>query len=120
MNVLNGSFYLYAKYINFKKNNENIHKIIKKLLPESIDVIKKYKHTKEIVGLLSFLPEKDCFLIYKAFVNHKKSSIVLEFSGFGDIPMHDINKYKIICKGICSDLKFYLNLNLKIKMGDLI
>ncbi len=117
VNVLTGSIYLFTKHIYLKKNKLEIYrimKIIKKLLPGNIDVIKKYKQTKEIIGLLSFLPENNCFLIYKASVNKNNHIIVLEFSGFGDLHIENINKYKVICKRICNDLDFYIRLNLKI------
>ncbi len=114
--VLNGSYYLYSKNVNLLSNGFKILDFIKFLLKESIELPKKYKKIKEICGLLSYLPEKDCFLLYKFTINKKSERLLIEFSGFGDIKIGLLNIYKQICEELVEDIEFYLCLKNQIKL----
>lgn len=84
--------------------------MLKILFPESIDLPQKYKKTKEIGGVLIFLPEKDCFLIYKILCKGSSNSLNVEFSGFGNPKEEELNKMKIISTQMIRNIDIYFNL----------
>ena len=84
-------------------------------MEKSIDLPKKYDKIKEIGGFLSYLPEKDCFLLYKITIDKKSESLFIEFSGFGDPKINLLNVYKQICEELVEDIEFYLCLKNQIK-----
>ena len=115
LHILNGGYYLYAKKMKLYSKHSQIQKFLKVLLEKSIDLPKKYDKIKEIGGFLSYLPEKDCFLLYKITIDKKSESLFIEFSGFGDPKINLLNVYKQICEELVEDIEFYLCLKNQIK-----
>ena len=106
------SLYLYSKIIGFQNKVFNLNKVIKSLFPESIELPKRQKQIKELWGLMSYLPENDCILIYRFTIYKANNSVNLELSSFGENKLENINKYKQICKLLIEDIEFYLNLKI--------
>ena len=110
LDILKQGYYLYSKLLTFQKSKSDYYKLLKILFPESIDLPKKYKKTKEIGGIISFLPEKDCFLIYKILYKQSSNSLNVEFSGFGNPREEELNKMKIISTQMIKNIEIYFNL----------
>jgi len=110
MELVKRSYYLYSKLLVFPNKQSDFYKLLKILFPESILLPKKYKKTKEICGLISFLPEKDYFLIYKILCKENSSSLHVEFSGLGNPQNEDLNKMKIISNQIIQNIAVYFTL----------
>lgn len=101
---------LVVENIKIKKRNDEIKKEMKKIFHNNIELQTSLGFQK-LCGLISFLPEKNCFILYQIIFDINLSFIRFEFSRFGNNEEINSIKTKLILKALINDLELLLKIN---------